>query len=142
MAGIPQRLLEQLRREAGSRCGYCQTSSHITGQALTVEHIIPVALGGTDAIDNLWLSCRRCNQYKAAQMESVDPETGQSVTLFNPRTQAWGDHFVWSADGTRIVGLIPAGRATIAALQMNHDDIVGARLLWVSVGWHPPRERY
>jgi len=26
------------------------------------------------------------------------------------------------------------------ALKLNNDDIVAARLLWVSIGWHPPED--
>ena len=95
-------------------------------------------MGGETVESNLWLACRRCNEAKAAQIAAVDDETGLSVQLFNPRTQPWSGHFSWSGDGTRMVGLTASGRATIAALKLNHPDIVAARLLWVAVGWHPP----
>jgi len=133
-------LSERVCREAGHRCGYCRTSSKVTGQPLTIEHIVPVARGGTDAGENLWLSCRRCNEFKGAQIQGRDPETNEGVMLFNPRTQSWRDHFSWSGDGLRIIGLTPCGRATVQALRMNNDEIVAARALWVSVGWHPPVE--
>jgi hypothetical protein len=137
---IPKALDARLRRQAGARCGYCRTSSQVIGQPLTVEHIIPRARGGSSDEDNLWLSCRRCNEYKGAQVEAIDPETGLVVPLFNPRQQSWSEHFAWSGDGTRIVGLTPCGRATVVALQLNNADIVAARQFWVAVGWHPPRE--
>jgi len=140
MADIPDAMLRRLRREAGPRCGYCRTSSSITGQPLTVEHIIPIARGGPSTEENLWLSCRRCNEYKGAQVEAADPETGEDVLLFNPRHRVWREHFAWSSDGTRILGLTPCGRATIVALKMNNEDIVAARLLWAGAGWHPPQE--
>jgi hypothetical protein len=62
------------------------------------------------------------------------------VPLFNPRTQTWALHFAWSADGTEIIGLTATGRATVVALRLNNDEIVGARSLWVQVGWHPPED--
>ena len=130
----------RLRSQAGPHCGYCRTSSKVTGQPLTVEHIIPISCGGSSNEDNLWLSCRRCNEYKGAQVEAIDPETGSRVSLFNPRKQSWHEHFAWSGDGTLIIGLTPCGRATIVALRLNNDDIVAARLLWVSAGWHPPED--
>lgn len=135
---VPARLLAGLRRQAGSRCGYCRTSSSITGQPLTVDHIIPRARGGTDDESNLWLACRRCNEAKATRTEAVDDETGATEPLFNPRTQLWDEQFAWSGDGTLIIGRTPCGRATVAALGLNHPDIVAARRLWVAVGWHPP----
>ncbi|MCX6031063.1 MAG: HNH endonuclease [Chloroflexi bacterium] len=132
-------LLARLHRQAGALCGFCRTSSRIIGQPLTVEHIIPRARGGSSDEENLWLSCRRCNEYKGAQIEAVDPRTGQVVSLFNPRRQSWNEHFAWSGDGARIIGLTSCGRATVNALQLNNDDIVAARLIWVAVGWHPPQ---
>ena len=36
--------------------------------AFTVDHIIPVALGGKSSGDNLAQACRRCNQLKAANI--------------------------------------------------------------------------
>ena len=140
MAELPAELLTRLKRQAGNRCGYCLTSTLITGQPLTVEHIIPVARGGLSSEQNLWLSCRRCNEYKGTQLDATDIDTGEQVPLFNPRQQSWREHFAWSGDGMRIIGLTPCGRVTVLALKLNNDDIVSARRLWVSVGWHPPAE--
>src|SRR5262249_47721993 len=47
--------------------------------------------------------------------------TGQTMPLFHPRTQIWAEHFSWSQDGLRIVGLTPIGRATVAALHLDDD---------------------
>ena len=105
---------------------------------MTVDHIVPRARGGTADESNLWMACRRCNESKAAQTEAIDDKTGERVSLFNPRTQLWDEHFAWSGDGTLIIGRTPCGRATIDALQMNHADIVAARRLWAAVGWYPP----
>jgi hypothetical protein len=137
---IPATVEVRLRKQVGTRCGYCRTSSNITGQPLTVEHIIPTSRGGSSNEENLWLSCRRCNEFKGAQVEARDPETGMVVLLFNPRTQFWNEHFVWSGDGTLILGLTACGRATTAALKLNNDEIVAARKLRVGVGWHPPED--
>jgi hypothetical protein len=52
--------------------------------------------------------------------------------------RAWHEHVAWSGDGTQVIGLTPCGRATVLALKLNNDDMVVARRLWVSVGWHPP----
>src|SRR5438067_79744 len=115
MADISEAILQRLRREAGPRCGYCRTSAIIIGQPLTVEHLQPVALGGSSSEDNLWLSCRRCNEFKGVQVEALDPETGLVVPLFNPRRQVWREHFSWSNTGTHIQGVTPSGRATVDA---------------------------
>jgi hypothetical protein len=49
------------------------------------------------------------------------------------------DHFRWSADGTRIIGVTASGRAAVEALQLNHPLIVMTRDLWVRAGVHPPK---
>lgn len=110
----------RLQGEIGSCCG----------QPLTVEHIIPQARGGSSEDENLWLSCRRCNQYKSAKIEAIDPVINLSVPLFNPRKQMRSEHFAWSDDGCKIIGLTPSGRATVIALKLNNEHIVGARRLW------------
>lgn len=105
-----------------------------------VEHLVPVASGGTTTEDNLWLACPLCNGYKGAQTRTVDPLSGETVVLFNPREQVWSDHFVWSQDGTQIVDVTPCGRATVFAMRLNNDYLVAARRRWVLAGWHPPTE--
>jgi hypothetical protein len=110
----------------------------ISGIPLEVEHIIPVALGGATVEGNLWLSCVSCNRRKSDRVTAVDGVTGERVSLFNPRSQRWSEHFAWSTDGGLVVGLTATGRATITALDLNHADRVAARRRWVLVGWHPP----
>ena len=137
---IPDWLYERLKAQTGLRCGYCRTSAKITGHRLTIEHIIQLVRGGPSDEDNLWLSCRNCNEYKGAQVDAIDPITNQRAPLFNPRKQIWREHFTWSADSETIIGLTPTGRATVMALKLNHPEIMEARKRWVSVGWHPPRD--
>jgi hypothetical protein len=108
---------------------------------LEIEHIMPRAKGGTSEESNLWLSCPLCNRFKSDRSEAVDPETGQTVPLFNPRLQNWFEHFKWTVDGLRILGLTAVGRATVAALNLSTDpDAVAVRSYWVLAGWHPPQE--
>ncbi len=138
---ISSRLRRQLKEDAGSRCGYCLSDEALTGVPLTVDHIIPLAAGGRTTRENLWLACRPCNEFKGDRTHAEDPETGETVPLFNPRTQNWHEHFAWSDDGTHIVGRTPTGRATVVALQLNRPMLVRARRRWVLVGWHPPVEQ-
>jgi hypothetical protein len=108
---------------------------------LEIEHLIPRAQGGTDEEENLWLCCPLCNRHKGNLTIAPDPETGQAVPLFNPRHQNWFDHFRWTIDGLRIMGLTPSGRATVAALHLSNDpDALLVRSYWVQAGWHPPTD--
>src|SRR5438477_7932007 len=109
---IPREIQDRVRADAGERCGYCLSPQHLVLGLLEIEHIVPRAKGGTDAEENLWLACRLCNGFKAAQTHARDPQPGRRVRLFNPRQQRWSRHFGWSADGTRIVGRTACGGAT------------------------------
>jgi hypothetical protein len=107
---------------------------------LEIEHIICLALGGTDDESNLWLACGLCNVFKGTQISAIDPLIGERVLLFNPRTQKWSEHFCWDKTGILIIGLTPVGRATVIALQLNNDLAVTVRGHWVRAGWHPPTD--
>ena len=133
-------LRRQVAKDANHRCGYCLSDEVLTGLPLSIDHIVPVSAGGPTTRENLWLACRPCNEFKGAQTHVEDPETGETVPLFNPRTQDWHAHFAWSDDKTRIIGLTPTGRATVMALQLNRSILVKARRRWVMAGWHPPQE--
>ena len=52
---------EVLKRD-NFTCRYCRS----TGDELTVDHVTPVALGGSDHFDNLVAACRDCNAGKAS----------------------------------------------------------------------------
>ncbi len=106
-----------------------------------MEHIIPLAQGGSDDESNLWLACPICNGHKSDKTTGLDPVSGTRQPLFNPRVQIWQEHFRWSEDGLRIIGLTPVGRATIQALHLSDDlDTLQVRAYWIQAGWHPPTE--
>ena len=131
-------LRERLLALAGYRCGYCRSSQRVMGVRLILDHLIPRARGGTDEETNLWPCCQPCNGFKQARTQARDPLTGMIVPFFNPRRQLWPEHFAWEYGGRLVVGLTAVGRATVAALQLNRDELVEARALWIAVGWHPP----
>ena len=131
----------RVRTDARNRCGYCLSPQRLVMARLEIEHIIPISKGGSNDQSNLWLACPLCNRYKSDKTTGVDPETSETVRLFNPRTQVWFEHFSWSENGLRIVGKTPTGRATIAVLHLSDDtDALEVRSYWVLAGWHPPED--
>jgi hypothetical protein len=96
-----------------------------------VEHIRPLALGGTDDEWNLALACRACNGIKQTAMLARDPLTHQLVRLFDPRSDVWNDHFEANTNTATIDGLTDIGRATVARLRMNARKQVEARWVWI-----------
>jgi hypothetical protein len=80
-----------------------------------------------------------CGGRKGARQAVSNPETGESVLLYHPRHQAWTEHFAWSDDSTRLVGLTPVGRTTMEALHINRPQMTRLRGLWITLGLFPPR---
>ena len=137
---IPKALRERVARQARYRCGYCLSAEAVIGAPMEIDHIIPQSLGGPTEEDNLWLACSLCNDHKADRIAALDPLTGEITRLFDPRRQIWREHFAWTEEGDRIVGLTSVGRATVVALNLNRPSLVKARQAWVTVGWHPPKD--
>jgi hypothetical protein len=107
-----------VRQRANECCEYCQRPQAASWKlSLQIEHVIPRSHGGGDSLDNLALACSACNLHKGPNLTGIDPLSMQLTPLFNPRTQTWGEHFVW--DGVRIVGISAVGRTTIQVLDLN-----------------------
>ena len=137
---IVAQVVQRVRVAAQHRCGYCLSPQHLVMARLEVEHIRPLAHDGSDDEQNLWLACPICNGHKSDKVDAIDPVSGERTALFNPRSQHWFDHFVWSDDGLRIVGLTAVGRATVIALHLSDDpDALEVRSYWILAGWHPPQ---
>lgn len=136
---IPVEVDRRVRAAARARCGYCLSPQRLVMARLEIEHIVPLAKGGLDDEANLWLACPLCNGHKSDRTAALDPETGEESPLYNPRTQAWEDHFRWVDGGLRIMGVTPIGRATVRALRLDDDpDAIEVRRHWIAAGWHPP----
>ena len=122
----------RVRATAKNRCGYCLSPQHLVMARLEIEHIIPLSKQGSNNESNLWLACPICNGHKSNKTTAVDPETNETLKLFNPRTQVWSEHFQWTEDGLRVVGLTPTGRATVAALHLRpilYEDATNSDLI-------------
>lgn len=76
MAVTKRTRFEVLRRD-GFRCYYCGARGTETGAGLTIDHVTPTALGGTDDPSNLVSSCGECNSGKASA--SLDSETVSEI---------------------------------------------------------------
>ncbi len=138
MVYIPVTLREEVVQRAKARCEYCQTQELIIIY-MQVDHIEPLSSGGETVSDNLCLTCGGCNRSKTDFTTGFDPQTGDELRLYNPRTHQWSEHFRWNEDFTQILGITPVGRATIDRLKMNRPKVVNSRRVWRKAGWHPPK---
>lgn len=122
---------------AAHRCEYCRAPEVIFNCPFEVEHIIPPSRGGLDEEANWALSCRACNVRKSNHLDAVDPETATQVRLYNPRDDAWQEHFTVDHRSGTISGTTAVGRATVQRLGMNTPTQTSARLQWVRLGLFP-----
>jgi hypothetical protein len=124
----------QVAARASWRCEYCRAPEKVFNKEFEVDHIIPRAHGGEDAMDNFALACHSCNKYKGPSIEELDLETGQMSRLFNPRTDNRDMHFSLNSDTGEIAGSTSVGRVTITRLKINGNIQLKARRKWMSYG--------
>jgi len=84
----------------------------------------------------LALACVSCSLRKGARQKLEEKETGEVVSIFNPRQQVWKKHFDWN--GVQVVGLTATGRATVQALDLNRATMLAIRAEEELLGRHPP----
>jgi hypothetical protein len=137
---VPTDLRRLVSERAGGCCEYCRSQARFSPQPFSVEHIHPRSEGGETVPENLALACQGCNGHKYTKTVAVDPIMETEVPLFHPRRDRWRDHFAWSADATRIVGLTPVGRTTVESLRMNREALVNLRRVLFAMEEHPPAE--
>ncbi|MCF7961195.1 MAG: HNH endonuclease [Pirellula sp.] len=126
-----------VRQRAGDCCEYCHLPQDATPFiTFHIEHVIAKQHtpddDNLDDLKRLALACDRCNLFKGPNLSSIDPNSGEIVNLFNPRTDNWNDHF--ATRDAKIVGLTPMGRATARLLNMNDSRRVDLREQWLDEG--------
>jgi 5-methylcytosine-specific restriction endonuclease McrA len=114
------------------------TQEALDNKSFSLDHIHPISLGGSDALENLAFCCQGCNSIKYNRMNGIDPETGELLPLFNPRKDKWTAHFRWNENFTVIFGITPTGRATVATLQLNRWQLINQRAVFRIAKVHPP----
>lgn len=136
MSTISASLRRLVIQRSENRCEYCGISQ--IGQVATfhIDHIIPIVAGGETSVENLALACVSCSLRKGARQTLEDLETGEIVSIFNPRRQVWKEHFAW--DGVQVIGLTGIGRATVQALDLNRPTMLAIRGEEELLGRHPP----
>ena len=138
MSSVSKKFRRDVRKRADGFCEYCRANSRFSESPFDVEYIHPESLGGTSELENLALACHGCNLFKSNKTEFFDAATDKTVRLFNPRADLWSEHFAWTSDFTRMVGLTAVGRVTIEALKTNRESLINQRKALFKYGEHPP----
>jgi len=72
-----RRALLKAAEKHGASCYYC--SEKLDQEAITVDHVEPLANGGSHALGNLVLACKPCNQRKGSVLiELFNEEAGRN----------------------------------------------------------------
>ena len=132
---ISAALRQEVIQRAGRCCEYCKLNQEDIFFAFEIDHIISEKHEGETISENLCLSCPDCNRYKGSDIASIDRETKQLTPLFNPRTQAWHEHF--RLVEAMIEPLTPIGRVTARILQFNVLERVQDREIYAEIGNYP-----
>jgi hypothetical protein len=106
---ISRRLRYEILRRDDNTCRYC----HATDSPLTIDHVVPVALGGTDEPSNLVACCKDCNAGKTS--------TNPSAAVVE---QATNDALRWSA-----------AMQVAAGLAMDEVDRVNVYISTIDATW-------
>jgi hypothetical protein len=133
---VPVSLQRRVRDRAGHRCEYCRLSQTRQHATFHVDHVWPWSESGPTTLDNLALACVSCSLRKGAKTTAPDPQTGELTHLFNPRADVWTEHFE-VASGFVLAGKTPTGRATVAALRLNHALAIEIRAEEAQRGRYP-----
>jgi len=130
-----------MRRTVAERarhcCEYCGLSDGATLAPHEPDHIIGEQHGGSTTLDNLAYACFRCNRFKGLNIATRDPQMGDLVALFDPRSDRWSMHFALA--DAEIIPLTPIGRGTVLLLRFNDEQRVLLRTELLRQGrYNPP----
>ena len=118
-------LARKVRRRAQDRCEYCHLPASVYPLPFHADHIVARKHGGSTVLENLALACLHCNRHKGPNIAGTDPDTGEIVRLFHPRSDLWSEHFEWT--GAELTGRTKIGRVTIQVLAINNADFLAMR---------------
>lgn len=133
---IPRGVRRRVQLRAGQRCEYCHHPDAFACAPFACEHVLPRSRGAGNSFEELAWSCPGCNSHKSDKTSGLDPVTGRTVSLFNPRRRDWWRHFRWSRDRLLIIGRTATGRATVEVLHLNRPELVNLRFLLSTIGEH------
>ena len=89
MTYVPVELRTLAIVRAQESCEYCLVHADYAVLVHEIDHVIAEKHGGATEAENLAYACAQCNRFKGSDIATFDPQTGQIVALFNPRTQNW-----------------------------------------------------
>lgn len=131
---VPASLRKLVYERAQSCCEYCLITESLTLAVHQIDHVIAEKHGGETIEQNLALACSLCNMAKGSDIASIDPETGETKRLYNPRRDRWSYHFQIDNGTGSIEPLTAIGRTTLSLLKTNRAERLVERCLLIQTG--------
>jgi hypothetical protein len=135
MIRIPEKLRQQIAKNANFKCEYCLTPEFFLATTFHIDHIRSIKHGGKTLLQNLAYACPHCNQNKGSDIASYTDED-ELVRLFNPRKDVWSEHFEVIKSGI-LSPLSSIGEVTINTLSFNQLERVIFRKSLIEIGVIP-----
>jgi len=115
---IPKRVRFEVLRRDNYTCRYCRA----TDAPLTIDHVVPTVLGGSDNPDNLVAACKDCNAGKT----SSHPDAPLVADVSD-------DQWRWAQEMEAVA------QAAAAQAQAEHEYAATLDEAWTSWGYGPQR---
>ena len=132
---INEALRAQVAHRADHLCEYCLIDEEDCLFNFQIDHIISVKHGGRTVMENLAFACVFCNRQKGSDLGTILPGTQDIFRFFNPRIDAWADHF--KLTGAIIEPLDEIAEGTVRIFGFNHPDRILERQLLIARGRFP-----
>ena len=89
---FPKTTRVMLYNQADGRCVLC--GRKIKYDDMTIDHIKPLALGGTNAVENLQCTCRTCNSFKDKMLPDTFFDRINEIYLYQMQRK-YGKKLKW-----------------------------------------------
>ena len=129
---IDSSIAKAVRERAGNVCEYCRMPQSVHILTFPIDHFIARQHDSPTALENLALSCVRCNSYKGPNIAGLIPDSQELTRLYHPRKDNWDAHFKFQ--GPEILGISDIGSTTIKLLRMNQADYIALRKSLIAEG--------
>ena len=136
--GLSKKTRFEVFKRDNFKCQYC--GAHPPGVLLHVDHVVAVANGGRNGMDNLVTACEPCNQGKGARALDVAPQSlaDKAQQVQEREAQLKGYHDILEARRVRLDG------QTWEVMELIHpkaetvprDEFNSARNFIEKLGYH------
>jgi hypothetical protein len=137
MSYLPGEIRQRVMERAKNRCEYCLIHTDFMIYPAEIDHIYARKHGGTDAEDNLCLSCFSCNRYKGSDIATLHPDTDEIIRLFHPRRDDWLQHFSVNRETAIIETKSDTGLVTARLLRFNAATRIKERKPLIAANQYP-----